>query len=68
MNVDKICNAFGAMAEVTLVMYRGAINAGATQDEAKDIVEAYFSAAINHGDVKNREADEGKNNGGERHE
>lgn len=45
----KALNAIGTMAEVTLAMYRSAINAGATPNEAKDIVEAYFAATIASG-------------------
>ena len=61
MNPERIANAFGAMAEATLVMYRSAINASATRDEAKDIVEAYFGATIKHGNSKLTEGGNEKN-------
>lgn len=60
MTPERITNAFGAMAEATLTMYRAAVNAGATREEAKDIVEAYFGATIKHGNPKLREGSNGE--------
>ena len=51
-NPQNAINAFGAMGEATLTMYRAAVNAGASAEEAKNIVEAYFSAVLKSGHEK----------------
>ena len=43
---EGLANAFGTMAEATLLMYRSAINSGATPAEAQSIIQAYFAASL----------------------
>ena len=58
MNTERTVNALGAMAEVSLTMYRAAIGTGATPEEAKNIIEAYFCATIKYGNTKIRDAED----------
>lgn len=54
---NKLINAIGTTAESSLVFYRAAINAGATEGEATRLVQAYIGAmAFGSGRGKNMPA------------
>ena len=46
--VKNLLNAVGALAEMSLIFYRAAINSGATREEACVLVQSLISASI-HG-------------------
>lgn len=44
--IEEIVNALGAIAEMSLVFYRNALNSGATSDEAFKLTQAFIAANI----------------------
>ena len=46
--VKELLNAVGALAEISLNFYRAAINAGATREEARVLVQSLIAACL-HG-------------------
>lgn len=62
MNEDakKFGEAIGVMAEMTLLFYRAAINAGALRSEAMALTSAYLDALVKGaGNVKGNIRDDG---------
>lgn len=54
---NRLINAIGTTAESSLVFYRAAINAGATEGEATRLLQAYIGAmAFGKGQAKNTAA------------
>lgn len=58
--VDEFITAIGAIAETTLIFYRNALQAGATEEEALRLTQA-FVAAFTLGNKNSQE-----NGGGQR--
>lgn len=51
---SRLINAIGTTAESSLVFYRAAINAGATEQEATRLLQAYIGAmAFGKGQAQN---------------
>lgn len=44
--MNDFVNAIGAVAEMTLIFYRNAINAGATEDESFKLTQAFIAATV----------------------
>ena len=52
---NRLINAIGTTAESSLVLYRAAINAGATTEEATRLLQAYIGAmAFGRGQGQNK--------------
>ena len=60
---ERLINAIGTTAESSLIFYRAAVNAGATEGEATRLLQAYIAAmAFGKGQAQNTAAqqEEGK--------
>lgn len=44
--VEKLIDGFGAIAEMSLVFFRGALGAGATTEEAMRLTQVFIAAQI----------------------
>ncbi len=61
-NTDRLINAIGTTAEMSLVFYRAAIGAGANLEEATRVTQAYI-AAMAFGKGQGQNKDEKKKEG-----
>ena len=55
--VEMLKGAIGAMAEMSLIFFRAALDVGATMEEALKLTQAYLAAMI-HGNNKEAGADD----------
>ena len=44
--LEKLRNAMGMTAEMSLIFYRAALGAGASMEEAMKLVQAYIAAVL----------------------
>ena len=54
--VKELLNAVGALAEMSLNLYRAVLNAGATREEAFVLLQSFISASI-HGNKEESNED-----------
>ena len=58
---NRLINAIGAVAESSLVFYRAAIGAGATEGEATRLLQAYIAAmSFGKGQPQNKDSGQQK--------
>ena len=53
--VKELLNAVGALAEMSLNLYRAVLNAGATREEAFVLLQSFISASIHGNKEKSNE-------------